>query len=163
MFSVISQEIIQFFSKGLIHTDDRLALYTIAKQLRRVCSNLNVNADLFAFPSAEGFVCENGEGGTGGEKDIRRLGFTEQLQWLLAGLQTSNNATSKALLVVLEEFDLLAAHRNQALLYNLLDISCHADGIPICVIGVTCRLVCLSFRLTVTFQDSTALYFNAAS
>ena len=40
----------------------------------------------------------------------------------------------------MEEFDLFAQHKNQSLIYNLLDVSRNRQT-PISVIGVTCRLV----------------------
>jgi len=41
---------------------------------------------------------------------------------------------------VLDEFDLFAHHKNQTLLYNLLDVSQSAQT-PVAVVGLTCRLV----------------------
>ena len=52
----------------------------------------------------------------------------------------TGSQSSKPILFVLEEFDLFAFHRNQTLLYNLFDISQSAQT-PVCVLGVTCRLV----------------------
>ncbi|KAH9285899.1 Origin recognition complex subunit 4 [Echinococcus granulosus] len=136
---VVKDNLIEAHINGLIHTDDRLALHAIAKQLQRVCSDLVVKTDLLKFPAEENVEMKSGEDGSAAE-DIRMRSFADQLRWLLAGLRAGSNTSSKTLLVVVEEFDLFAAHRNQALLYNLLDVSCHADGAPICVIGVTCRL-----------------------
>ena len=57
---------------------------------------------------------------------------------------------SKSILFLLEEFDLFAHHKNQTLLYNLFDVAQSAQA-PICVVGVTTRLVSLthSFVLSV--------------
>ena len=44
------------------------------------------------------------------------------------------------MIFVLDEFDLFAHHKNQTLLYNLLDVSQSAQA-PIAVVGLTCRLV----------------------
>lgn len=74
------------------------------------------------------------------EEEMRMRSFADQLKWLLSGLRAGQNTSTKALLIVLEEFDLFATHRNQALLYNLFDC-CQSGGTPLCVIGVTCRLV----------------------
>ena len=41
---------------------------------------------------------------------------------------------------MLDEFDLFAQHKNQTLLYNLLDTSQSAHN-PIAVVGLTCRQV----------------------
>ena len=54
--------------------------------------------------------------------------------------QSPGNEGSKPILFVLEEFDLFAQHKNQTLLYNLFDVSQQAHT-PLCVVGLTCRLV----------------------
>ncbi|KAM7540669.1 hypothetical protein Aperf_G00000038162 [Anoplocephala perfoliata] len=120
---VVKDNLIEIYINGFTHTDGRIALYSIAKQLQRSCSGLMFKQDLLNLIN---------------DGDIVRS-FAEQLRWLLTGLRNSDGS-SKALLVVLEEFDLFAAHHNQALLYNLLDVSCHANGATLCVIGLTCRL-----------------------
>ena len=45
-----------------------------------------------------------------------------------------------SVIIILEEFDLFAQHKNQSLIYNLLDVSRNKET-PLAVIGVTCRLV----------------------
>ncbi|VDM31521.1 unnamed protein product [Hydatigera taeniaeformis] len=137
--SAVKGNLIEVHINGLIHTDDRLALHAIAKQLQRVRPHLALDTGPLGFPASE-----NGEMGDV-EKcivagDTRLRSFEGRLQWLLEGLRSGSSTSSMALVVVVEEFDLFAAHHNQALLYNLLDASCHVDGTPICVIGVTCRL-----------------------
>lgn len=57
---------------------------------------------------------------------------------------TGDRSSSRPLLVVLEEFDLFAQHKNQTLLYNLFDVSQSAQA-PVAVVGLTCRLVRLFF------------------
>lgn len=52
--------------------------------------------------------------------------------------------SSKPILFLLDEFDLFAHHKNQTLLYNLFDVAQSAQA-PICVVGITCRLVGISF------------------
>ncbi|VDK32896.1 unnamed protein product [Taenia asiatica] len=135
--SAVKGNLIEAHINGLIHTDDRLALHAIAKQLQRACSDIALKTDLLQYPG-ENEEMEDGDDSIAAE-GTRMRSFADHLQWLLAGLRAGSN-TSKALLVVVEEFDLFVVHRNQALLYNLLDVSCHTDGTPICVIGVTCRL-----------------------
>ena len=44
------------------------------------------------------------------------------------------------MIIILEEFDLFAQHKNQSLIYNLLDVS-RSKHTPLAVVGVTCRLV----------------------
>ena len=51
---------------------------------------------------------------------------------------------SKSVVFVLDEFDLFAQHHNQTLLYNLFDVAQSAQA-PVCVIGLTTRLVCLFY------------------
>lgn len=51
--------------------------------------------------------------------------------------------SSKPILFLLDEFDLFAHHKNQTLLYNLFDVAQSAQA-PICVVGITCRLVGIS-------------------
>lgn len=132
----VKDNLIEIHINGLIHTDDRIALHSIAKQLQRSCSGLSLKPDLSKLSDDVNLDEETDPVNT----EIRMQSFTEHLRWLLTGLR-SCDGSSKALLVVLEEFDLFAAHRNQALLYNLLDVSCHTYGAPLCVIGLTCRLV----------------------
>ncbi|KAJ8985937.1 hypothetical protein NQ317_010694 [Molorchus minor] len=96
---------------GLIHTDDRLALKSTTSQM-----NLDNAVDGKVFGS-----------------------FAENLAFLLACLRTGEKRTSKAVIFILEEFDLFCAHHNQTLLYNLFDVSQSAQT-PICVLGITCRL-----------------------
>lgn len=53
---------------------------------------------------------------------------------------------SQSVLFILDEFDLFTNHKNQSLLYNLFDVSQSAQT-PICVIGLTCRLVSLCWNV----------------
>ncbi|XP_048455524.1 origin recognition complex subunit 4 isoform X3 [Rhincodon typus] len=50
-----------------------------------------------------------------------------------------NRSNSRPVLFVLDEFDLFAHHKNQTLLYNLLDVAQSAQT-PVAVVGLTCRL-----------------------
>ncbi|XP_016119456.1 origin recognition complex subunit 4-like, partial [Sinocyclocheilus grahami] len=50
-----------------------------------------------------------------------------------------DKSSSRPVLFVLDEFDLFAHHKNQTLLYNLLDVSQSAQT-PVAVVGLTCRL-----------------------
>ncbi|KAJ8351588.1 hypothetical protein SKAU_G00230640 [Synaphobranchus kaupii] len=96
---------------GLLQTDDRIALKEITRQL-----NLeNVVGDK-VFGS-----------------------FAENLAFLLEALKKGDRSSSRPVLFTLDEFDLFAHHKNQTLLYNLLDISQSAQT-PVAVVGLTCRL-----------------------
>ena len=55
---------------------------------------------------------------------------------------------SKSVVFVLDEFDMFAQHHNQTLLYNLFDVAQSAQA-PICVIGLTTRLVCCTLTVYV--------------
>ncbi|XP_071444263.1 origin recognition complex subunit 4 [Hetaerina americana] len=96
---------------GLIHTDDRLSLKDMTRQMKLE----NVVQDK-VFGS-----------------------FSENLTFLLESLRSGEKGTSKATLIILDEFDLFCNHRNQTLLYNLFDVSQSAQA-PICVLGITSRL-----------------------
>uniref|UniRef100_A0A1B0GH13 Origin recognition complex subunit 4 n=1 Tax=Lutzomyia longipalpis TaxID=7200 RepID=A0A1B0GH13_LUTLO len=99
------------YLNGLIHTDDKLALSSIAVQLR-----LENTVDGKVFGS-----------------------FAENLEFLLTSLRQGDRKESKSVIFILEEFDLFCSHHNQTLLYNLFDIS-QSPQVPVCVLGVTCRL-----------------------
>lgn len=109
---------------GMIHTDDRRALQAMARQLHR-----------------EALLSDSFDESSDGNSTS--LPFSQQLQWFLEGLRSGEEA-SMSLLIILYEFDLFALHRNQILLYNLFDC-CQCTDTPICVIGVTCRLVSENF------------------
>ncbi|BHF60083.1 origin recognition complex subunit 4 [Sparganum proliferum] len=125
----VSGNFIDVYINGLIHTDDRAALNAIAKQLHRACSAV---PEMLLFDEEDASDVDN----ISSNEPSRS--FSEQLRWLL-NLLTSGNTSNKTVLVVVEEFDRFAAHRNQALLYNLLDC-CQSGGVPLCVVGLTCRL-----------------------
>ncbi|KAK6640374.1 hypothetical protein RUM44_012067 [Polyplax serrata] len=95
---------------GLLHTDDRLALKDIMRQL-------NV---------AEGFDC------------MKFSSFQENLVHLLEKLKEDQNESSQqpCVIFLLDEFHLFCAHKNQLLLYNLFDIV-QSSKSPICVLGLT--------------------------
>uniref|UniRef100_A0A0V0J4P8 Origin recognition complex subunit 4 n=1 Tax=Schistocephalus solidus TaxID=70667 RepID=A0A0V0J4P8_SCHSO len=125
----LSGNFIDVYVNGLIHTDDRVALNAIAKQLHRACN---------AVPEQLSFDDEDASDVENISPNEPSRSFSEQLRWLL-NLLMSGSTSSKAVLIVVEDFDKFAAHRNQALLYNLLDC-CQSGGVPLCLIGVTCRL-----------------------
>ncbi|XP_029846730.2 origin recognition complex subunit 4 [Ixodes scapularis] len=95
---------------GLVHTDDRIALRDITRQLR----------------------LENAVG------DKVFGSFSENFTFLLESLK-SGDQQSKSIVFILEEFDLFCYHKNQTLLYNLFDVAQSAQA-PVMVVGVTCRL-----------------------
>ncbi|XP_018350470.1 PREDICTED: origin recognition complex subunit 4 [Trachymyrmex septentrionalis] len=96
---------------GLVHTDDRLALKDLTRQMQ--LEN----------------VVEDKVFGT----------FAENLSFLLDCLKSGDKHRSKPVIFILDEFDLFCEHHNQTLLYNLFDVAQSAQ-VPICVVGISCRL-----------------------
>ena len=109
---------------GFIHTDDKLALREIWRQLGR---------DL-----------------EGNDEDVSsRTNYADTLTSLLAllshqdesqeegGEQTS---AARSVIFVLDEFDLFAQHSRQTLLYNLFDVAQSHRNAPIAVLGLTTKL-----------------------
>ncbi|KAK3323473.1 origin recognition complex subunit 4 C-terminus-domain-containing protein [Cercophora scortea] len=106
---------------GFIHTDDKLALREIWRQLGKemevedeVVSKTNNYADTLASLLA-------------------LLSHPSELE------QTQDGVTSKSVIFVMDEFDLFATHARQTLLYNLFDIA-QAKKAPIAVLGLTTRI-----------------------
>lgn len=80
---------------GLVHTDDRLALKDLTRQMQ-----------------LENVV---------GDKVFGT--FAENLSFLLDCLKSGDKKRSKPVIFVLDEFDLFCGHHNQTLLYNLFDVA----------------------------------------
>lgn len=106
---------------GFIHTDDKIALREIWRQL--------------------GKEMEVEEDGSGPGKN-----YADTLQTLLALLSHPSEQTgehtdhvAKAVIFVMDEFDLFAHHPRQTLLYNLFDIA-QSRKAPIAVLGLTTRI-----------------------
>ncbi|VDP65847.1 unnamed protein product [Schistosoma curassoni] len=123
--SNIGSGISEVYLNGLIHTDDRSAMKSLAKQLHNeaLLNNL-VNSD--CNPASDF------------HNSMKNLPFSQQLNLFLNEVR-QNHETRKAVLIVLSEFDLFALHHNQLLLYNLFDC-CQSPESRICIIGLTCRL-----------------------
>lgn len=107
----VKKNVLQVNLNGLLQTDDRIALKEITRQLHLE----NVVGDK-VFGS-----------------------FAENLAFLLEALKKGDRSSSRPVLFILDEFDLFAHHKNQTLLYNLLDVSQSAQA-PVAVVGLTCRL-----------------------
>ncbi|KAL5348360.1 origin recognition complex subunit 4 [Pseudogymnoascus australis] len=106
---------------GFTHTDDKLALRDIWRQLGR---EMEVEEDLTA----------------------KTNNYADTLTSLLALLshptelsEDSANHMAKSVVFILDEFDLFASHPRQTLLYNLFDIA-QARKAPIAVLGVTTKI-----------------------
>ena len=107
---------------GFIHTDDKLALREIWRQLGR---EMEVDDDAV----------------TG------RSNYADTLTSLLALLShtaqeepdTETPSIAKSVIFILDEFDLFASHPRQTLLYNLFDVA-QSRNAPIAVLGLTTKI-----------------------
>ncbi|TQW00775.1 hypothetical protein V2A60_001818 [Cordyceps javanica] len=122
--SDLSQEYRQDFHvvrlNGFIHTDDKLALREIWRQLGK---QMQVEDDL-----------------------LNRSNYADTMASLLALLShpseilgQDEGVTSQAVVFVIDEFDMFATHPRQTLLYNLFDIA-QSRKAPIAVLGCTTRM-----------------------
>ncbi|KAL9020814.1 MAG: hypothetical protein Q9185_001998 [Variospora sp. 1 TL-2023] len=104
---------------GFIHTDDKLALREIWRQLGR-----EIAADE--------------------DTDSMRTNYADTLTSLLALLAYSPEEEGKvdeitrSVVFIIDEFDLFATHSRQTLLYNLFDVA-QSRNAPIAVLGLTTR------------------------
>lgn len=110
---------------GFIHTDDKLALREIWRQLGR---EMEVE-----------------------DETSGRSNYADALTSLLALLshtpentdpdnhESEPEGTAKAVVFILSEFDLFASHPRQTLLYNLFDIA-QSRNAPIAVLGLTTKI-----------------------
>ncbi|KAJ2520491.1 origin recognition complex subunit 4 [Coemansia sp. RSA 1939] len=105
---------------GFIHTTDRIALRDIARQLL-IEQDLE-NILIGSFADAFSYIL-NLMRSAGADDDE-----TQQ-----------HNQQQPPVLFILEEFDLLAQHPKQSLLYTLFDIA-QSQQTPIAVLGVTARI-----------------------
>ena len=106
---------------GFIHTDDKLALREIWRQLGR---EMEVEEDVL-----------------GG-----RSNYADTLTSLLALLshpaqetEQDDTVTARSVVFILDEFDLFASHPRQTLLYNLFDVA-QSRNAPIAVLGLTTKV-----------------------
>ncbi|KAB5536049.1 origin recognition complex subunit 4 C-terminus-domain-containing protein [Coniochaeta sp. 2T2.1] len=106
---------------GFIHTDDKIALKEIWRQLGK---EMDVEDDLIN----------------------KTNNYADTLASLLAVLshpseilEAQQGVTSKSVVFIIDEFDLFATHARQTLLYNLFDIA-QARKAPIAVLGLTTRI-----------------------
>ncbi|KAH6996079.1 origin recognition complex subunit 4 C-terminus-domain-containing protein [Ilyonectria sp. MPI-CAGE-AT-0026] len=105
---------------GFIHTDDKLALKEIWRQLGK---EMEVEDDL-----------------------VNRTNYADTMASLLALLShpseilgTDEGVTSQSIVFIIDEFDMFASHPRQTLLYNLFDVA-QSRKAPIAVVGCTTRL-----------------------
>ncbi|KAL2135964.1 hypothetical protein VTI74DRAFT_6013 [Chaetomium olivicolor] len=106
---------------GFIHTDDKLALREIWRQLGK---EMEIEDELVS----------------------KTTNYADTMASLLALLshpseiaEIHEGVTSRSVVFVIDEFDLFATHARQTLLYNLFDIA-QARKAPIAVLGLTTRI-----------------------
>jgi hypothetical protein len=106
---------------GFVHTDDRLALKEIWRQLGR-------------------------EMETEDEIEGNPISYADTLSSLLALLShpeelsgEETESAAKSVIFIMDEFDLFASHPRQTLLYNLFDIA-QARKAPIAVLGLSTKI-----------------------
>ncbi|KAI1812755.1 hypothetical protein GGS20DRAFT_556540 [Poronia punctata] len=106
---------------GFIHTDDKLALKEIWRQLGK---EMEIEDDLVN----------------------KTNNYADTMASLLALLshpteitEADEGVTSKSVVFIIDEFELFATHARQTLLYNLFDIA-QARKAPIAVLGLTTRI-----------------------
>ncbi|MCJ1292115.1 hypothetical protein MMC34_003665 [Xylographa carneopallida] len=108
---------------GFIHTDDKLALKEIWRQLGE---QMQVDDETISADS----------------------NYADTLASLLAllshpaehfGATTEEGLTSKSVIFIIDEFDLFTSHPRQTLLYNLFDIA-QSRKAPIAVLGLTTKV-----------------------
>lgn len=109
---------------GFLHTDDRLALREIWRQLGRETNTEDEAAKISSYADTMATL-------------LALLSHPEEL------FGPSQNpdavATAKSVVIILDEFDLFASHSRQTLLYNLFDIA-QARKAPLAVIGLTTKV-----------------------
>ncbi|KAJ5753626.1 uncharacterized protein N7511_007779 [Penicillium nucicola] len=108
---------------GFLHTDDRLALREMWRQLGRETHTEDDAAKVSSYADTMATL-------------LAMLSHPEEL----FGASGGGGATAaKSIVILLDEFDLFVTHPRQTLLYNLFDIA-QARKAPIAVIGLTTKV-----------------------
>lgn len=110
---------------GFLHTDDRLALREIWRQLGRETDTEEEAGKVTSYADTMATL-------------LALLSHPEELQGS-SGNQDGMTTTAKSIVIVLDEFDLFVTHPRQTLLYNLFDIA-QARKAPLAVLGVTTKV-----------------------
>ncbi|KAL2834450.1 origin recognition complex subunit 4 C-terminus-domain-containing protein [Aspergillus cavernicola] len=109
---------------GFLHTDDRLALREIWRQLGRETDTEQEAGKVTSYADTMATL-------------LALLSHPEELQGSTES--ADGTTTAKSIVIVLDEFDLFVTHPRQTLLYNLFDIA-QARKAPLAVIGVTTKV-----------------------
>lgn len=109
---------------GFLHTDDRIALKEIWRQLGRETSMESEMDKISSYADTMASL-------------LALLSHPEELN----GAPEDSNmvTTTKSVIILLDEFDLFTYHSRQTLLYNLFDIA-QAKKAPLAVLGLTTKV-----------------------
>lgn len=109
---------------GFLHTDDRLALREMWRQLGRETNTEDDAAKVSSYADTMATL----------------LALLSHPEELFGASGNKNGVTAaKSIVILLDEFDLFVTHPRQTLLYNLFDIA-QARKAPIAVIGLTTKV-----------------------
>ncbi|KKK17988.1 hypothetical protein P175DRAFT_0502918 [Aspergillus ochraceoroseus IBT 24754] len=108
---------------GFLHTDDRLALREIWRQLGRETDTEEEAGKVTSYADTMATL-------------LALLSHPEELG---GSSDNPEGATAKSIVIVLDEFDLFVTHPRQTLLYNLFDIA-QARKAPLAVLGLTTKV-----------------------
>ncbi|CAG8120117.1 unnamed protein product [Penicillium nalgiovense] len=109
---------------GFLHTDDRLALREMWRQLGREMHTEDDAAKVSSYADTMATL-------------LALLSHPEELFGASGDL--GSKTAAKSIVILLDEFDLFVTHPRQTLLYNLFDIA-QARKAPIAVIGLTTKV-----------------------
>ncbi|KAJ5565732.1 hypothetical protein N7535_007370 [Penicillium sp. DV-2018c] len=109
---------------GFLHTDDRLALREMWRQLGREMHTEEDAAKVSTYADTMATL-------------LALLSHPEEL--FGASGDPESRTAAKSIVIILDEFDLFVTHPRQTLLYNLFDIA-QARKAPIAVIGLTTKV-----------------------
>jgi origin recognition complex subunit 4 len=111
---------------GFLHTDDRLALREIWRQLGRETDTAEEAGKVTSYADTMATL-------------LALLSHPEELRGSADDQDGTTTRTAKSIVIVLDEFDLFVTHPRQTLLYNLFDIA-QARKAPLAVLGVTTKV-----------------------
>ncbi|GAB1191250.1 hypothetical protein APSETT444_000422 [Aspergillus pseudonomiae] len=109
---------------GFLHTDDRLALREMWRQLGRETNTEEEAGKVSSYADTMATL-------------LALLSHPEEL--FGASNNTNTVTAAKSIVIILDEFDLFVTHPRQTLLYNLFDIA-QARKAPVAVLGLTTKV-----------------------
>ncbi|KAJ5907630.1 hypothetical protein N7495_000312 [Penicillium taxi] len=108
---------------GFLHTDDRLALREMWRQLGRETHTEDDAAKVSSYADTMATL----------------LALLSHPEELFGASGSKDSVAAKSIVILLDEFDLFVTHPRQTLLYNLFDIA-QSRKAPIAVIGLTTKV-----------------------